>query len=153
MSYMCASECVTTSRQAELVSVGRLLSPVCLRWASVLIARMTTQSLCSLRLISAARVRLPLTAARGTAGEEVSGHFTLPLHLDNTSAVQLVAVVGQHVVQVRGHLRKDTDIWHPHCQTLNPSQDRSPCYSVKNLRPRRNTKNRISELQKTVAFI
>lgn len=34
MSYMCASECVTTYRRDKLASVGRLLSPVCLHCAS-----------------------------------------------------------------------------------------------------------------------
>lgn len=99
---MCASEYMTTYRQAELVSVGPLLSPVCSHCASVLIAELTTQSLCSLCLVSAVGVTLRssfllLTAWRA-AGEEVSGHLPLPLHLDNTSTVQLVSVVDQHVV-------------------------------------------------------
>lgn len=99
---MCASEYVTTYRQAKLISVGRLLSPVRSHRASVLIAELTTQSLCSLCLISAVGVTLRsaclLLTARGTAGEEVSGHLPLALHLDNTSTVQLVSVVDQHMV-------------------------------------------------------
>jgi len=103
--YMCASEYVTRDR---LVSDSHLLSPECLHRASVLIAELTTQSLCSLCRTNAVGVTL-LSAglsltARGTASEEVSGHLPLPLHLDNTPTVQLVSVVDQHVVQVCGHL-------------------------------------------------
>ena len=102
--------------------------PVCSHRASVLIAELTTQPLCSLCLVSAVGVTLqsasPLLTARGAAGEEVSGHLALPLHLDNTSTVQLVSVVDQHVVQVGGHLRENTDIWHPECETLNPSEEK-----------------------------
>lgn len=105
-------------------------SPVCLHhawraWAP-LIAELTTLCLCSLCLVSAVGVTqrsacLSLTAW-GTTGEEVSGHLPLPLHLDHTSTFQLVSVVDQHVVQVCGHLRKDADIWHPQCETLNSAQ-------------------------------
>lgn len=53
----------------------------------------------------------PFTLSRlRAAGEEVSGHFALPLHLDETSTVQLVSIAVQHVVKVRGHLSKDTDV-------------------------------------------
>lgn len=106
---MCACYYVTTSRQAKLVSAGRRLSPVCSHRraelsASLLLSVLSVQwvSLCG-------PAGLSLTA-RGTAGEEVSGHLPLPLHLDNPSAVQLVSVVDQHVVQVCGHLREDMDI-------------------------------------------
>lgn len=113
-SYTCASEYMKTYRQAQLVSVGRPLSSACSHRASVLIAELTTQCLCSVCPVSAEGVtqrstRLSLTAL-GTAGEEVSGHFSLPLHLHHTSTVQLVAIVDQHVVEVRGHLREDTEI-------------------------------------------
>lgn len=54
--------------------------------------------------------RLPLSlTARGTTSEEVSGHLSLPFHLHHPSTLQLVSVVGQHMVQVSGHLGKDMD--------------------------------------------
>lgn len=98
---MCASDNIQTG--TELVSAGPVFCPQCVSHrASVLIAELTTQSLCSLCLISAVGVTLRSAClsltARGTAGEEVSGHLSLPLHLDNTSMVQLVSVVDQHVV-------------------------------------------------------
>lgn len=101
---MCASEYVTTYRRAELVCVGPSpgCPPVCSHCDSVLIAELTAQSLCGVWLVSAVGVTLRSASlsltARGTAGEEVSGHLPLPLHLDNTSTVQLVSVVDQHVV-------------------------------------------------------
>lgn len=53
-------------------------------------------------------VRLPLSlTTRRATGEEVGGHLPLPFHLDKTSTVQLVSVVGQHMVQVGGHLGED----------------------------------------------
>lgn len=88
--------------------------PIVFARASELITELTTQSLCSLCPASAVGVTLRsallLLTAWGAAGEEVSGHLSLPLHLDNTSTVQLVSVFDQHVVQVCGHLREDTDI-------------------------------------------
>lgn len=84
---------------------------MCSHRTSVLIAEL---ALCILCLVSAAGVTLWLASllltARGTASEEVSGHLPLPFHLDDTSTVQLVSVVDQHVVQVSGHLREGADI-------------------------------------------
>ena len=108
---MCASEYKT---KYSLVSVGHVLSPVCLRRASELIATLTTQCVWRSRPNQRSGVTLWSAAlslaTRGTTGEEVSGHLSFPLHLDNSSAVQLVSVAGQHVVQVCGHLGEGTDI-------------------------------------------
>ena len=114
------------ARRAELVSAGLLLSLVCSHRLS---PGWTLKSLCcslSCQCNGSHSVGSPalLLTARGTAGEEVSGHLPLPLHLDDTSVVQLVSVVDQHVVQVCGHLREDTDIWHPGGDALNPAQEK-----------------------------
>lgn len=107
---ICASEYVATY---SLVSAGLLLSPECLHHAS---SWPLSVSLCSLWRISGVGVTLRSNGLSlttwGAAGEEVSGHLSLPLHLDDTSTFQLVSIVGQHVVQVCSHLRDDTDIWH-----------------------------------------
>lgn len=44
----------------------------------------------------------PLTVR--AAVEEVGGHLPLALHLDHTTALQLVAPTGQHIIQVCGDL-------------------------------------------------
>lgn len=58
----------------------------------------------------------PLTAL-GSAGEEVGGHLPLALHLDHAPAVQLVAPVHQHVMQVRGYLGDHQDT-HTHTRVM-----------------------------------
>lgn len=101
-SCMCACEYSTTWRQAAFICTGRRLFPLWLHRALVLIAKLTTPSLCSLCLASAVGVTLrsaslPLTAW-GAACEEVSGHLALPLHLHNATTFQLVSIADQHVM-------------------------------------------------------
>lgn len=124
MSYMCAWVCdnIQTGQTClcQPLSVPSVFAS-CFIWllslSTVSVLSVQWESHCG-RLAS-----LSLTA-RGTAREEVSSHLSLPLHLDNTSTVQLISVVDQHVVQVCGHLREDTDIWHQECETFNPSQEK-----------------------------
>lgn len=113
--YACACGYSTTRRQALLVVAGRhlLLFAKCLAaqpgadpWVFLQPLPLPVQ-----RESRCGRPPPPFTLSRlRAAGEEVSGHFALPLHLDETSTVQLVSIAVQHVVKVRGHLTKDTDI-------------------------------------------
>lgn len=115
--YACACGYSTTRRQALLVVARRHLLP----FAKCLAAQPGADPWVFLQPLPLPVQREsrcgrpppppPFTLSRlRAAGEEVSGHFALPLHLDETSTVQLVSVAVQHVVKVRGHLTKDTDI-------------------------------------------
>lgn len=95
--YMCAC-----GRQALLVGAGR--HP----FAHLLNLVLTLECLCS--LCCGAPPRTHTLPSLRAAGEEVSGHLALPLHLDETPTVQLVPIAVQHMVKVCGHLTEDTDI-------------------------------------------
>ena len=56
-----------------------------------------------LRFSAVGGIRSVLTAGGATV-EKVSGHLSFPLHFDEATALQLVALVVQNVVQISGHL-------------------------------------------------
>lgn len=107
--YVCACGYSTARRQALLVGAGSRLLP----FAQCLAAQPGPDpwvSLQSLLWCPALHTHTHTLPGLGATGEEVRGHLALPLHLDETSTVQLVSVAVQHVVKVCGHLTDDTDI-------------------------------------------
>lgn len=112
--YVCAFGYSTTRRQALLVVAGRHLLPFaqCLAaqpgadpWVFLQPLPLPVQRESRHAMVATPHLTLPRLRA---AGEEVSSHFALSLHLDQTSTVQLVSIAVQHVVKVCGHLTKDT---------------------------------------------